>query len=96
MKLGRKPHTAGAEIRYEVDYSNWLAEGDTLSQTCTVSNATPAVTDVTVNGLVIMTQHLYFFVRGGTVGEVFTVQVTVKDSRGETDIDTIEYFVIAP
>lgn len=99
MKLARKPHTAGDKIRYEIDYSNWLEEGDVLSVTpgdCAVANITTAVTDVVISGLTVQSKYLYFFVSGGSAGEGFTVQVTAKDNRGEIAIDTIEFFVVAP
>lgn len=97
MRLARKPHGAGDSIRYEIDYSNWLAEGDTLSATpgdCTV--VLTGTTSATADQLQVMSQHLYFFVNGGEVSEIFTVTVTIQDSRGETAIDTVDFFVIAP
>ncbi len=100
MKLARKPHTVGDRIRYEIDYSNWLAEGDTLVDTdpsdVTVVVSTEGIDDVTISDVQVMTQHLYFFVEGGSEGETFTVTVTITDSRGEVAIDTIDFFVVAP
>jgi hypothetical protein len=99
MKLARKPHTAGAKTRYEVDYSNWLAEGDTLvaaSCTAVVTSSSEDPTDAVVEDVLVMSQHLYFSVSGGVLSEVFTVTVTIVDTRDELETDTVEFFVIAP
>ncbi len=98
MKLGRIPFSAGSKIRYEVDYSSWLVEGDTLASLGTSvvqAVTTPLVTDVIISGVQVVSDHLYFFVSGGTVSEVFTVTVTATDSRNEIAIDTIDFFVVA-
>lgn len=98
--MARVPHTAGNKTRYQVDYSNWLDEGATLStavNACSVAlDASTPVTDVTLSGLQVTSTHLYFFVQGGSVSEVFTVDVMITDSRGEIANDTVDFFVIAP
>lgn len=105
MKIARKTFSAGASIRYFVDYSYWLQEGRTLNETlgaCTatliadpdISNST-IPTDVTVNQIQVTSDKLYFFVNGGSINETFTVQVQAKDTLGEIIIDTIEFAVLA-
>lgn len=99
MSIARRPHTAGNKIRYTVDYSNWLESGATLStvtNACQVSLVAGAPADIMLSGLQVNSDHLHFFVAGGTVSEVFTVQVSITDSRGEIDISDVDYFVIAP
>ena len=99
MLIGTRSHTAGNKIRYTVDYSSWLDTGATLStvlNACSVALAAPAPADVTLSGLQVNADHLYFFVAGGSVSEAFTVNVTVTDSRGEIDVATIGFSVIAP
>lgn len=98
MKLARKPHAAGDKIRYEVDYCNWLVAGDTLTVAGSGVALSPgsAVIDVTISGVLVTADHIYFFVQGGSISEVFTVTVTAEDSRGEITIDTVDFFVIAP
>lgn len=99
MKLARKPHTAGATTRYQVDYDAWLEPGDTLvALSCTVelTSSTEDASDVTVEDVHIMSRGLYFSVSGGVLSEVFTVTVTIVDTREETEPDTVEFFVVAP
>lgn len=97
--LAQKPHIAGNKIRYRVDYSNWLDTGATLStvtNACTVALAAGAPADVTLTGLQVNSDHLYFFVSGGSAGETFAVIVSITDSRGEIDNASVAFFVVTP
>ncbi len=98
MLLKNLNFTAGNKIRYRLDYSNWLEDGSTVaSGTATLVAQTPAITDVTISGVLVdPTGHLVFFVQGGSVNETFTVAVQATDSRGEIKNDTIAFTVIAP
>jgi hypothetical protein len=105
MKIARKPFSAGASLRYVVDYYYWLQEGRTLSETMGDCTATLVIdpdvpgsmipSDVTVNQIQVTSDKLYFFVNGGSVNETFTVQVQAKDTLGEIIVDTIEFAVTA-
>lgn len=104
MKIARKPFSAGATLRYVVDYQYWLQEGRTLSQVAGACTATliadPDIvgslvpTNIVVNQIEVTADKLYFFVAGGVVNETFTVQVQAKDTLGEIIIDTIDFAVV--
>lgn len=99
MLLGRKTHGAGNAILYELDYSNWLEQGESLlSGTVALDPAfTATVTDVTITGVVVTPSHrLVFLLSGGSANETFTlnVQVVTKNPT-ETKNDTIEFMVAA-
>jgi hypothetical protein len=98
MLIGKKFHTAGNSIRYEIDYSEWLERGRTLNPASCAAVLEPGstVTDVTVDQLSVTPSKLYFFVTGGSINEVFTVQATGVDSIGETVIDTVQFTGVAP
>lgn len=96
--LGRKSHTAGNAIWYGVDYSEWLEQGVTLASGTVALNSefTATVTDVTISSVsVTASNHLVFKMTGGSVDEVFTLDVQGTTSRGEIKNDTLEFFVIA-
>lgn len=100
MIIGRKAFSAGSVIRYEIDYQYWLAEGRTLSPTGFTATVIPdPVTDVipadvVVDQVDVTSDRLFFFVTATSVNEMFTVEVTVMDTLGETVIDTVEFNVI--
>lgn len=99
MSLGRKAHGAGNRTRYITDYSDWLGEGESLvSGTAVLDPAfTATVTDIVISGVVVTPSgHLVFLLAGGSVSEVFTLDVQITNSRGEIKNDTCEFFVVAP
>lgn len=100
MLLGRKTHTAGNETRYEIDYDNWLDTGETISptgNTVVLSAAfTATVTDVTITGIQVTASKIYFMLGGGSLNEVFTLDVHAETTRGEEKNDTLGFTVVAP
>lgn len=100
MLLGRKNHTAGNETRFEIDYENWLESGETLSptgNTVALSAAfTATVTDVVISGIQVTSNKIYFMLEGGSLNEVFTLDVHAVTSRGEEKNDTLGFTVVAP
>lgn len=99
MSLGRRAHGAGNHIRYVVDYSNWLEEGESLVSGTVVLDPdfTATVTDITIGTpAVTPSNHLVFMMSGGSANEVFTLDVQATNSRGEIKNDTIEFYVVDP
>ena len=93
MLLGRKVHTAGNIIRYEIDYSDWLEEGVSL----VTATVTGAPSDITLTGVGMLTPHkVVFTMGGGSVNENFTLAVQVTDTRNETKNDTVGFTIQAP
>jgi hypothetical protein len=99
MLLGRKVHGAGDHIRYVIDYSNWLEEGESLSDGDVVlaPEFTATVTDVIVGTAAATPSNcLVFMLSGGSANEVFTLNVQATNSRAEVKNDTIDFTVVAP
>lgn len=97
--LGQKAHTAGNKTRYMVDYSDWLEDGMALSTGTVVMDPkfTATVTDITITSVVVTpSNHVAFFMQGGSLNETFTLDVQVTDSRGEIKNDTLGFIVVAP
>lgn len=101
MIIGRKAFSAGSKIRYEVDYEFWLERGRTLAVTDFTVTVNPDETtgvvppDVVISQVSVTPTMLYFFVTSTVVDETFTVQVAIKDTLGESLIDTIEFSVLS-
>jgi hypothetical protein len=99
MNLGRRAHSAGDKTRYVVEYENWLLPGESLVSGTVELNAafTATVTDIVISDVATNSSNeLVFFLAGGSVDEVFTLDVQILDSRGEIKNDTVEFFVLAP
>lgn len=99
MQLGRKPHTAGNETWYGVDFSDWLEQGETLSAgTVALSDEfTATVTDIGITGVAVTPSGMLVFkMSGGSVDEVFTLDAQGVTSRDEIRNDTLEFFIVAP
>jgi hypothetical protein len=94
MLLGTKAHTAGNQIRYAVDYLDWLDEGVSIVSATVVSTSNTAiVNNVTVSQ---SKNRVYFYLDGGVFGEQFQVAVQATDSRTEVKNDTINFFIPMP
>lgn len=94
MQLGQQNITAGDIRRYQVDYCQFLQQGETLSSS-TLTDTGPTST---VQGAFFDATgtQLYFFVTAGILGEIFVVNLQVKTTFGETVNDTISFTVVAP
>lgn len=99
MLLGRRAHTADNKTRYVIEYENWLLPGESLASGTVVLNSefTATVTDITISAVAVNSANeLVFFLDGGSVDEIFTLDVQIVNSRGEIKNDTVEFFVVAP
>jgi len=96
MNLGRKSFTIGNTRRYSVNYQDWLAEGCTLASG-TATMLTPGITDIVITSVAVAPSgRLYFTLAGGSANEIFTVAVSITDSRGEVKNDTCNFNCVAP
>lgn len=89
------PHTAGDSQRQVLDYSDWLAESETLTGVSTQVSGLSATMTVTSQLLATDGRKLQVIVSGGVAGETDTVTVTVTTSLGQTKNDTIAFNVVA-
>lgn len=100
MSLGRLTFTAGNKTRFVIEYEDWLLDGETLVSGTVDLNAafTATVTDITISAVTVNNSKnaLRFFLEGGSVEEIFTLDIQITNSRGEIKNDTIEFFVVDP
>jgi hypothetical protein len=98
MLLGTKRHGAGNTTRYDIDYSNWLMDGESLlSATVVLDPAfTATVTDITISNVAVLPSHkLHFTLAGGSANEVFTLDVqTTTQNPTEIKKDTVAFTVV--
>lgn len=98
--LAQKTHTAGNGIWYEIDYSDWLLEGESLlSGTVVLDPAfTATVTDIVISGVAVTPSHrLIFKMSGGSANETFTLDAQVITQHPtETRNDQIGFRIVAP
>jgi hypothetical protein len=93
MMLKRIIHGAGNAIRYEIDYSDWLEDGTSL----TAGTVTIGIVDVTIGTVTLTPSHrLVFLLSGGSLNETFILDVQATDSRGEIKNDTLSFSIQAP
>lgn len=99
MLIAQKIQTAGDKIRYELDYSNWLGEGMSLTSGTVILDPknSPQPTDIVIGAPTVGSNtRLIFTVAGGSANEVFTVDVQAVDSRTEIKNDTISFRITPP
>ena len=71
-------------VDYDIDYSEWLSEGDTIeSATVTVAPATNLVID----SLFVNDPRIKIWVSGGTNGVTYKVTVTATTADGRVKQD---------
>ena len=81
-----------ANVPYGLNWSDWLQTGHTISSAVVTIQAisgdasplahpTNAATDVTIASAVVSIR-----LRGGTLGNVYNVDVTIVTSNGDTDV----------
>lgn len=91
MRLARFQKTSVERIKYTIDYTEWLDEGELLDQV-TLTTDDP---DLVVDGYLLnedKTQVAYF-VSGGVSGFSYTVHTQAETSAGQLKEDYVLYFV---
>ena len=91
-KLGTFKKTSVDNIRYTIDYSEWLIEGEELDDYEFESD--PVGLEVT--GAEAASGVLTFFVAGGTDAEEYNLKVTVTTDQGQVRMDYITFTVGDP
>jgi len=93
MRLGTFTKTSVDNLRFEVDYSEWLEAPEVLLAFELGSD--PA--DLMISSASILnTTSLVFFVGGGVDGEVYNMLVTISTSGGQVRRDYIVFTVHDP
>lgn len=92
MVLGSKKHTVGATKIWTVDYSVWLDNAASIAQ----FNAVSSSETLTVGQTQILGKEATFTVTGGAVNEQVTITLTVSDTFGNVQPDTVLFMVVAP
>lgn len=84
MKIGKFVQSASDNLQYTLDYSNWLAAGETITA---VSFAVDTVTTPALaiaNTAIVGGSKVTFFTSGGVTGTTYDATVTVTTSAGQT------------
>lgn len=93
MRIGKFRKSPGDRKRYEVNYEDWLNEGEIITDV-TMQGNVPA-DGFYVDGYVVDTdgKEVIFYVSGGASGFEYTVRVTVETSMQQIKEDTITFMV---
>lgn len=79
----------GAKLDYSVDWSDWLADGETISDSAwTIPSGLTEVSDSESDGVATV------WISGGTVATEYTVRNTVTTSVGRIDTRTLYITVV--
>lgn len=94
MRIGRFRKSPGDRKRYEVNYADWLNEGETITNV-TLQGNTPE-DDFYIEGFLIQSNgvEVVFYISGGVVTNTYTVTVAVTTSLNQIKEDTIEFVVV--
>jgi len=93
MRLGTYPKTTVDNIRFEIDYSEWLVAPEVLTDYEFGSDPTGLL--ITTVSIVDGTS-LVFFLGGGMDGEAHNLLVTITTSGGQVRQDFIVVTVADP
>lgn len=97
MSLGKFTQSKDEKKRYEIDYSDWLDTGETVSSialSSTPSTTPPLVgDDQTINP---EATGATFMVSGGATDELYTLVVRMTTSGGQIKEDAITFNIREP
>ena len=75
---------AAEKLAVGMDFGSWMQSGETISSINSVSSSECAdSSSLTFTNEVISGTNVNFFVEGGTIGERYTVTVSINTSAGE-------------
>jgi hypothetical protein len=91
MRLARFQKTSVERIKYTIDYTEWLDEGELLSGVTLVCDDPT----LTIDGYLLNDDktQVSYFVSGGTTGLSYTVHSQAQTSAGQLKEDYVLYFV---
>ena len=90
MPLTTFPKDPNATLDYSIDWSNWLASGESL--TCSVW--TRSSTDLRQSNTSLTTSIATIWLAGGSAGAKYTVANKIGTSGGRVDERTIDIKVL--
>ena len=93
MIVGTKEKRPAAVTDYDIDYSPWLRDGETILSAVgtVVCTSTPADVALVLVGITTTTSAIRARISGGTAGQNYLVTITVTTTSGQIDPD--EFFV---
>jgi hypothetical protein len=91
MRLAKFQKTSVERIKYTIDYTEWLDEGELLSGVTMVADD-PALT---IDGYLLNDDKtmVSYFVSGGVDGFSYTVHSQAQTSAGQLKEDYVLYFI---
>lgn len=79
------PKDPGATLDYQVDWTAWLAVGETIQGTPVVTVDTGLTLNPEGKTTTVAAGKVTFWLAGGTAGAVYTVVCQITTSQGRTD-----------
>lgn len=97
MKLANFIKSPLERKRYTIDYTDWLDEGETVqSITFSVTPSTDTILEVDAYSIALDGLSVVFFANYGALGTVYTVEVLMTTSGGQTKEDEILFTIRDP
>jgi hypothetical protein len=93
MRVGRFIKTPDERKQYTIDYTSWLAEGETIE--AQVFEVTPVDGNLIVDGAItdVAKKLLSFFVSGGVDKAQYKIVARVTTSTGQIKEDFIRFSI---
>jgi len=79
------PKDPGATLDYQVDWSAWLAQGETITGTPVVTVDDGLTLNPPGKATTQADGKVTFWLAGGAAGQVYTVACQITTSQGRTD-----------
>ncbi len=97
--LGKYVQTSQDVLLYNIDYSQWLGSGETISGTPTFTVETTTSPPLVINNVSVdsLTHTLVaFYASGGVSGTQYNVTVSTNTSAGQTKEDYVVFSIKDP
>jgi hypothetical protein len=96
MAVARFKKTPAERKQYTVDYSSWLETEEIISGLAvTVTPATDPVLEADSSYILPDNKGVGFYIRGGTAGQIYDVDLIVTTSTGQIKEDVIVMQVVS-
>lgn len=79
-----------ADLDYACDWSGWLVDGDTISESTWIL---PDGATLTAHTDSFTTTHAIVWFRGGTLGQNYSVVNRVSTAQGRTEDQTVAVYI---
>lgn len=85
--LGTKFKDPSDVLDYDIDYSDWITDGDTITTAAT--SVSPA-SELVVDSVQVSSPEVKVWVSGGEAGTTYTITVTASTTAGRVKEETFK------